>query len=724
MKPEPHIIRNLILTVLSKNKNQSFRPKDLAKRLNIRDQKAYLIFQKQLSELVAEGHLAKVSGGKIQFQDRMPHLQTGTLSVHPQGFGFVTIEGIEEDIYIPQGLLGYAIDGDTVKISLFAPNRRSSRRQEGRVEEVVSRKRTQTVGTLIEDEEDGLRYVRPQDPRLLSDVLISPKAPTDAQDGDVVLISMERFNQHLGVFEGKVLQRIGKSDDPTVQVLSLALSRDIRANFPLSVIAAAEAIPLEIPESEQVRRLDLRQKRVFTIDPSDAKDFDDALHIEQLDDDRFEVGVHIADVSYYVQPHSTLDNEASLRATSVYLVDRVIPMLPEKLSNGVCSLRPNEDKLTFSVLFNINKRGELQSYKIIETIIHSKQRFTYEEAQAILEGTDPTHPFAPDVSLAWNIAAHLRNERFRNGSVRFNRPEVKVKLADDGTPLEVYAKIMKEANWLIEEWMLLANKVVAIHINHAFKQVPPFIYRTHDAPNAERMVQLAEYLKLFGYVMPHTGGNIRAEDLNAMMAQVHGKPQALLIEDAALRAMSKAKYTVENIGHYGLGFPFYSHFTSPIRRYPDLIAHRLLKRYAIPNATLPDEDQLRAACLHCSTKEKEAEEAERESVRLKQAAYMLQHVGSEYDGVISGVTNFGIYVTLTELLVEGMIPLRDLDDDFYDYDEKRYCLTGRRHRKTFRIGEPIRVLVAKADVDSRKIDLALVGSVTSSAKSKGRLHKS
>ncbi|MBN8587230.1 MAG: ribonuclease R [Rhodothermia bacterium] len=712
MKQEPHLIRNLILTFLTKNKKQAFRPKELAQSLNIRDNRAFSIFQQELEALVSKGEIQKVSGGKVKFMNQEPHLQVGTLTVHPQGYGFVTILNIVEDIYIPQGLLGYAMDGDTVRISLFAPNRRGNRRQEGRVEEVIERKRTQAVGTLIEDEEDGLRYVRPHDPRLLADVLISPKDPTDAKDGDAVLVSMDRFNVHLGVPEGKILQRIGRADDPAIQVTSLALSRDIRAQFPPNVISAAEAIPLEIPTDEAKRRLDLRGKRVFTIDPYDAKDFDDALHLEQIGEDRYIVGVHIADVSFYVTQNSEIDQEATLRATSVYLVDRVIPMLPEKLSNGVCSLRPNEDKLTFSVMFEVNGLGEVLHYQIVETIIHSQQRLTYEEAQAILEGENDAHPFASDVQMAWKIAKNLRESRFKQGSVRFNRPEVKVKLAEDGTPLEVYAKITKEANWLIEEWMLLANKMVAIHVNQAFKEVPPFVYRTHDIPNAERMMQLAEYLKLFGFEIPHKGGNIQAQDLNRLMEMVHGKPQALLIEDAALRAMAKAKYTVENIGHFGLGFPFYSHFTSPIRRYPDLIAHRLLKKYAQTGFTKPDKDELSATCLHCSTKEKEAEEAERESIRLKQAEYMLQHVGTAYNGVISGVTNFGIYVTITELLVEGMVLLRDLNDDFYDYDEKRYCLIGRKHKKVFQIGNPIRVLVAKADVASRRIDLTLVASAT------------
>jgi ribonuclease R len=489
-----------------------------------------------------------------------------------------------------------------------------------------------------------------------------------------------------------------------VQVLSLAMSMDVKSGFPEAAIKEADRIGVAIPSEELSRRLDLRDKSIFTIDPEDAKDFDDAIHIEELPNGHYELGVHIADVSHYVNPGEPIDEEAYARGTSVYLVDRVVPMLPEKLSNVVCSLRPDEDKLTFSCIMEVSKHGAVKRYEIRESVIHSKQRFTYEEAQQIIQGGYPDHPLASDVVTAARLARTLTKKRLRKGAVDFDLPEVKVVLDAKGNPEQIVRKERLEANRLIEEFMLLANRTVAEHIGKE-RTSRPFVYRVHDAPDAERIAQLAEYVRAFGYRLKLDGGTVSSKELNALFQHVKGSPEEPIIEDAALRAMAKATYTSENIGHYGLAFPFYTHFTSPIRRYPDLMVHRLLKQYARGKGAAPDREKLEARCVHCSQRERVAVEAERESVKLKKVEYMQRHVGDTFAGVVSGVTKFGVFVELSDVLVEGMVHVRDMDDDYYEYDERTFSLGGLHTGKTYRPGEPVEVVVAGANVESREIDL-------------------
>ncbi|HMB93599.1 MAG TPA: VacB/RNase II family 3'-5' exoribonuclease, partial [Rhodothermales bacterium] len=420
----------------------------------------------------------------------------------------------------------------------------------------------------------------------------------------------------------------------------------------------------------------------------------------------YEVGVHIADVSYYVERGTTIDQEAYERGTSVYLVDRVIPMLPEKLSNKVCSLRPHEDKLTYSCIMEVSPRGAVKGYQIRETVIHSKQRLTYDDAQNMIQGGYPDNPVASDVVTAARLGRMLTKKRMRQGSVDFDLPEIRVILDEDGNPKEIVRKERMEANRLIEEFMLLANRTVAKHIT-AQKNAKPFVYRIHDKPDGDRIRQLAEYVKAFGYNLKLTDGNATSTDLNNFLSHIKATPEAFVIENAALRSMSKAVYSTENIGHYGLGFKYYSHFTSPIRRYPDLMAHRLLKRYAT-GGSAANEEQLKAACDHCSERERVAVEAERESVKLKQVEYIRQHLGEQFSGVVTGVTKFGIFVELSDVLVEGMVHVRDLDDDYYVYDERTYSLVGDYTGKSYRPGDRVDVVVAGANPETRKIDLTLV----------------
>ncbi|SHK04169.1 ribonuclease R [Rhodothermus profundi] len=701
-------IRRAILSLLRNNAHRAYRPKELAKLLALRDYEAYQRFWEVLSELEHQHLIARVKGGRYTYE-RRPYRVEGILRVHPQGYGFVEIQGQEEeDIYISEAHMGTALDGDRVLVGLAAPAR-GDRRREGEVLKVLERRRTRTVGTF--HPRGAFALVVPDDPRLTRDIYVPREAFNGAHAGDKVVVSIDRFDDPKGSPEGRVLEVLGPASDPRVQVLALALSKDVRTGFPEAVLQEAARIPETIPEREYRRRLDLRDREVFTIDPSDAKDFDDALHLRRLPNGHIEVGVHIADVSYYVRPGSALDEEAYQRGTSVYLVDRVIPMLPEKLSNQVCSLRPGEDKLTYSVLIELTPAARVVRYQIRETIIHSRQRFTYEEAQSIIDGAD--HPLAEPVRLAHELAQRLRAARMQAGAIDFDLPEVKVELDEAGNPVRIYRKARLAAHQLIEEFMLLANRLVAETIGKR-PAAPPFVYRIHDRPDAEKIRQLAHYVRVFGYRLEIEDGSVSSKALNELLQHVKGTPEEPVIEEAALRAMAKARYSTQNIGHYGLAFDFYTHFTSPIRRYPDLMVHRLLKAYLKKgtSASAVDADALEMRCQHCSERERAAEEAERDSIRLKQVQYMQQHVGDCFRGVVSSVTNFGVFVELEDVWVEGLVHVRDMGDDYYEYDERRYTLRGLYTGKRYRPGDVVEVMVVRADPATRQIDLRFVEPIS------------
>lgn len=639
--------------------------------------------------------------------------RTGILTCHPQGYGFVKAVDADEEFFIREPHMGEALHGDLVRVAVAA-RAPSDKKRECEVVEVVERRCDQVVGTFHQDPQ--FAFVEPDDHRILQDVYVGSDSFSEAEDGDKVVVSIDRFDDRKASPEGRVLRVLGSSDDPNVRVLSLAMSMNVKADFPTEVESEADDIPVEIPESEIEQRRDLRDKTVFTIDPVDAKDFDDAIHIEELENGNYEVGVHIADVSHYVNPGSSIDQEALDRGTSVYLVDRTIPMLPEKLSNKVCSLRPHEDKLAFSILMEIDSHGELQDYEICETVIHSKQRLTYSQAQDYIEGGYPDDEVASDIVRANRLTKTLTKKRLREGAIDFGSSEVQVILDDDGHPQDIVRKERTRANRLIEELMLLANRTVAQHIGAAQpgdfrpsdsdEQPLPFIYRIHDSPDGEKIRQLADYVGVFGHELPLTDGNARAEDLGDLIDAVKGQPEEQVIVRAALRAMSKAKYAVGNIGHYGLGFDYYSHFTSPIRRYPDLMVHRILKHYA-ENESAVDLEELAARCEHCSEQERNAEEAERESVKLKQVEYVQDHIGDTFEGVVSGVTKFGVFVELTELLVEGLVHVREMDD-YFTYDESTYTLRGESTGRTYRPGDSVKVQVSGASIEKREIDLLFV----------------
>jgi len=692
-------IRRDILRLLKNHGKKAFRPKEIAQRLGYKDNKTYRLFRNVLAEMDEQRIVARGRGKTYTYKPRPKKLE-GILSVHPRGFGFVKVEGHEEEYFVRPNNLDAALDGDRVLIGPAAL-KRGDQKREAEVLEVLERKRTKTVGTF--QKHGHFAFVKPDDLRLTHDIYVPREAFNGAKNGDKVVVSIDLFDDPHANPEGRVLEVIGKADDPRVRVLALALSFDVRSGFPEEALKAAEKIPEALPRKEIARRLDLRDKRIFTIDPEDAKDFDDAVHVEELANGNYEVGVHIADVSHYVRPGGPIDEEAILRSTSVYLVDRVIPMLPEKLSNKVCSLRPHEDKLAFSCIMEVTPKGKVSRYQIKETVIQSKQRFTYEGAQAVIEGKDAEHPFAGDVLRANRLARTLTQKRMLDGAVDFDLPEVRIILDEKGHPVDIVRKERKQANRLIEELMLLANRTVAEHIGRR-KKPRPFVYRIHDQPDAERITQLAQYVSAFGYQLRVKDGRISSKQLNALLQAVKGAPEEPVIEEAALRAMAKAKYSTENIGHFGLAFPFYTHFTSPIRRYPDLMVHRLLKRYAT-GGTNPDVDELQARCDHASERERAAVKAERESVKLKQVEFIAEHVGETFTGVISGVTRFGVFVELNDILVEGMVHVREMEGDFYEYDERNYVLVGMSTGRTFRLGDPVRVLVAAANTETREIDL-------------------
>jgi ribonuclease R len=714
-----------ILKLLRNNSDRTFRAKEIARKLGIKDNRAFRRFMADLHAMAKRGEVSRAENnfghvGSALAQPKRSSTPTppagsertprpprpsrtdadgtvGRLTVHPNGFGFVAVDGWEEDAFIGDRDLNGAFDGDTVSIE----KRRGSDRR-GRdsysVLEIVERGRSRFVGTLRV--KGGAASVQPDDTRVPYAFEIAKDDLSGAQDGQKVLVRLKRFTRGMTAPEGEVESILGSADDPEVRVLALAMSLGAHGDFPDEVEKQAQAIPDAIPAEVIRERLDLRTARIFTIDPVDAKDFDDAIHVTDKGDGTFEVGVHIADVSHYVQPGLAIDQEAYDRGTSVYLVDRVIPMLPEHLSNGVCSLVPRQDRLAYSCIMQVTAQGEVKSWTFAETVIHSQERFSYEAAQAVLDG-QAEHDYSDDLHRANDLAHTLTRKRMATGSIDFNLPEVKIVLDEDGRVSGVRRKERIDTNRLIEEFMLLANQCAAREARQR-----PFMYRIHEPPDPERIQALADYVRAFGFKLPLTEGNATSTDLNTLLSEVEGSPEAPVITTVALRSMSKARYGPERLGHYGLGFEHYSHFTSPIRRYPDLIAHRLLKRYTAGGSNA-DPEELADDGVHLSEREKAATTAERESVKLKQVEYLQDHLGETFDGVVSGVAKFGLFVELTAVLAEGLVPLRDLPNDRWEFDADRLTLTGQKSKRRFRPGDKLRVTVAAANPQNREVDLII-----------------
>lgn len=710
-----------ILDFLARYPSELFKSKELARRLTIRGDKEYQLFKTELRKLQDAGQIRRVKGKQFG-HITIPRYVEGTLQLTKQGFGFVKIGETEEEIFIAPRFTGSASDGDEVRVSLFAESsgKKTGLKKEGEIVEVLRRSQSAIVGTL---ERSRRLYIVANDNRNGKDVFVSKDDLNGAEEGDKVVVEVESWGSGHQNPEGKIVEVLGRAGEVSAEIRSVAREFKLPLAFPPEVVRESERIAAEIPESEIRRRLDYRGQSCVTIDPIDAKDFDDAVSLEHLEDGNYKLGVHIADVSYYVRENTPLDNEALTRGTSIYFPNGVIPMLPERLSNVVCSLRPDEDRLTYSVFMTVTPKGVVKDYSIRETVIRSKRRFSYEEVQGIISGETPAqkgdHPEL--IREMFNLSTVLTKKRMREGSIDFESAEAKFEFDRDGKPTAIVRKVRLESHRLVEEFMLLANKVVARHIGLAKTEEhqKPFLYRIHDSPDPERISELSHFVEKFGYKLRIDGG-VTTKALQKLLQDVRGTEVENVINEVALRAMAKAVYSDRNIGHYGLAFDYYSHFTSPIRRYPDLVIHRLLKEYET-NVSLERREIIRkrlpSIAKQSSEMERRAMDAERAAIKVIQVEYMKRHVGDEFHAVISGVTHFGIFVEVNDLLVEGMVHVRDLRDDYYVYDEKRFSLVGRRTGKQYRLGDSVYVKVVRVNPEERQIDFAIAEEEPQSANS-------
>ncbi len=660
-----------------------------------------MVFQ-LLEGMTEQDFLIEVAPGKYKSNSRGTEVM-GRFERRANGKNQVVTDD-EQTIFIAERNAMRAMNGDLVRVLVYAKRKR--RDAEGEVVEIVERNPQLFVGTL--EVQKYFAFLLVDNKVMANDIFIPKGALKGGKNGDKAVVRLMGWPERARNPYGEVVDVLGPAGENNTEIHAILAEYGLPYVYPESVEKAANKIPDEIPANEFTSREDYREVLTVTIDPKDAKDFDDALSIRRLTSGNWEVGVHIADVSYYVKPGSIIDKEAERRGTSVYLVDRVVPMLPEHLCNGVCSLRPDEDKLAFSCIFEMNDNAEVVRSRIVRTVIRSNRRFAYEDAQAIIETGEGD--FKDEILTLNDLAQKLRKRRFDNGSINFDRHEVKFEIDEDGRPLGVYFKVSKEANKLIEEFMLLANRTVAEFVGKVQKgrNAKAFVYRVHDLPDPDKMTSFAAFITRFGYKIKTEGSKSDlSKGINSLLAKVQGRPEENLIETIAIRAMAKAIYTTVNVGHYGLSFDYYTHFTSPIRRYPDLMVHRLLERYMAGGRSV-NEQALERECKHASEMEQLAANAERASIKYKQVEFMTEHLGEEYDGVISGITEWGLYVEINENKCEGLVPIRDLEDDYYEFDEKNYCLMGRRQHRVYRLGDPIRIQVARANLERKQLDFALV----------------
>jgi ribonuclease R len=665
------------------------------------------------------GAVYRVKGQRYAVPDQL-NLTVGRLQVVKSGAGFVIPEDKSQaDVFVPAFKLDTGVHGDRVVARVEAHPAGSN--PEGRIIKVLERAREQLVGTFRRSRHFG--FVKPDDRKLTFDVYVSPETGTPAREGQKVLVRIDDWGEAGKSPEGTVVEVLGFPDDPGVDVLSIIHDHGLTPDFPPEVEGEADRLPRRAPPEEIARRVDLRGRLCFTIDPVNAKDFDDALSIEPIGKggDDWEVGIHIADVSHYLTPDGALDREGQKRATSVYLVDRVVPMLPEALSNGLCSLSPDEDKLAYSVLVTLDRRGEIQASRVVETVIRSKARLTYQEAQSLLDGNRPSGrppELADAVRRLRDLSHELRRQRAERGSLDFDLPEAEVVLDDEGFPLDIKESLRLDSHRLIEEFMLLANEIVA---RRARKARVPFVYRVHEEPDAVKIENLRRFAAIFGYVIPP--GDVTPRVLQRLLERAEGTPEENLLNTVVLRSMKQARYAVENVGHFGLASDCYTHFTSPIRRYPDVIVHRILKDLDRLAARPEDEKEETRRTLsrladHASAQERVAQEAERDSIDLKKVEFMERHLGETFEGTISGVQAFGFFVRLHRYFVEGLVHVNSLDDDYYVFEEQRYSLVGQHTGRTFRLGDLVEVQVARVDKEARQIDFLLAGG--SERRARGR----
>jgi len=691
-------IESKVLGVFLDQPDVNLNYKQVSDKLNEKDSQIRLIIAESLANLVSGGKLKEIGDGKFKLAGKPSSLRTGTIDVSKRGVGFFCSDDLDKDIKIDKRDLNHALKGDIVNVKIS----NYKGKIKAKVIEIVERKKTVFTGSL--DLSAKFAFLVPDDESLYVDIFIPLHKTKGAKDGDKVAVEIEDWPMEAGKPFGKVVEVLGKPGEHEVEINSLLYEFDLTNNFPDEVLAASRNISSKITEEDLSYRRDMRKVTTFTIDPHDAKDFDDAISIQKKDNKTWEIGVHIADVAHYVKENSVIDKEAVKRATSVYLVNRVVPMLPEVLSNELCSLRPNEDKLCFSVVFEIDEKAVVKDYWIGRTAIHSDKRFSYEDAQQILD--DGKGELHEELQTLNSIAKKLRADRFKVGGFEFSSSEIRFEFNDKSEPIGIKEKKMQDTNRLIEDYMLLANKYVSIYAN-SFKPAPPFIYRVHDLPDPEKLTTLMRFVSHLGMKF-NPDPEIAYTELNRLLTTVKDTPEENMVQSMAVRTMAKAEYTTDNIGHYGLGFEFYSHFTSPIRRYPDVIAHRLLWKFINNEKKGVHKSEIERMANHSSKMERKAVEAERASIKYMQAYYVKQFIGQEFDGTVSGVTKWGMYVTMDENKCEGMISLKSMKGDLYAFSEDKMAIVGLKKKKEFKLGSPVRVRLIAADTISREIDMEMV----------------
>jgi len=725
-------LTNTILSILKKERNKSFNYKQIAAIIGVNDASSRNQIIKTLAKLAAKQEIEQVDRGKFKAVVTAEY-HTGILDLASKGNGYVISDDFEEDVFIASNNINKALDGDEVEF--YAYKRRKRGKIEGEITNILKRAKTEYVGTIQIQQNRNFAFVVADSSKMYKDIFVPINKTKKAEDGDKVLVTLTDWPEKADSPYGKVLEVLGKPGEHNTEIHAILAEYGLPHEFPYEVEKFANDLDISITEEEIAKRRDMRKDLTFTIDPKDAKDFDDALSFKVLENGLYEIGIHIADVSHYVQPGTVLDDEAYERATSIYLVDRVVPMLPERLSNGACSLRPHEEKYTFSAVFQMNNQCEIKKQWFGRTVTYSDARFAYEEAQAIIENnpkvtlnsievsqlnttipkevslTGDEYNTKPEIAEAVmvldRLAKKMRSKRMRTGAISFDKVEVKFNLDEEANPVGVFFKTSKDANKLIEEFMLLANRKVSEFIG---KQNPKktFVYRVHDEPDEAKLAQLQTVVGRFGHQLNFKDRNSVASSLNKLLTDVVGKKEQNLVDTLAIRTMSKAEYTTHNIGHYGLAFDYYSHFTSPIRRYPDVMAHRLLQHY-LDGGKSANEEVYEEKCKHSSNMEYLATKAERDSIKYMQIRFMQDHQDEEFLGVISGVTDWGIYVEIESNKCEGMVSVRDMKDDTYDFDQSHYAMIGRNTKTMYQLGDEVIVKVKDTDLVKKHLDFYLVG---------------